>query len=210
MQAETTNFILPKKFGVGSLLAVTFGLLMCVAVNGCATREKPSAASAPSDVNDLQPYLRIDSGDVLAYVNDGLRVWKFTRDSLEDKRGVWLTLDVVCDLVDGQIYPERRAPNQPSQKMTSVGVAPWPDSSSGWLRGKEKSEAVFAELTRDPEFVFKGDAWTVVVNIFNRDGSLDRWEFAGNVEPETNLLQARRIDIARLKPPGTFSWAYLP
>ncbi len=78
-----------------------------------------------------------------------------------------------------------------------------------WLRGSEKSVAVLKDLCKDPQFMFQEDTWTVVFNIFTFDGSVDRWKVIGEHDPKANKNQILNIDVAPLKPAGTFSWPYI-
>ena len=77
---------------------------------------------------------------------------------------------------------------------------------SSWLRAKEKREAVLRELCSDPQFVFEGNKWKVVFNVFKKDGSVDKWEVVGEHYPEKRYNQVEKVEIRTLKPKGTFSW----
>jgi hypothetical protein len=111
---------------------------------------------------------------------------------------------VVGQAVDAQIDP---SPLNPKTLVASTVNADFRDSSD-WLRRTEKSEAVFKELAREPKFVVEGGDWTVVFNVFNIDGRVDRLRVAGHHDPEANLMRIRQVDIARVKPPGSFRWPF--
>ena len=73
-----------------------------------------------------------------------------------------------------------------------------------WLQGREKNEAVFKSLCKDPHFKFEGNKWSVTFNVFEADGSVDKWEVTGEYDTETQSNKIYTIDISRLKRKGTF------
>jgi hypothetical protein len=210
-----------KRTEFASPLAVTLGLLTWIAANGCATSNKPAAVvptSSPksaASVDSCSPvsYFQLDSGTLLDDHNKGLRKWEFTREATDNKQRVTLILEAICgSMVEQVLYPfEPSYYSRPA--MTSV-----PSTSMGWrpvtlLQMKDRNEpneAIVADLIRDPEFVFWKDRWSTVVNVFTRDGAVEQCVLVGNVEPGTNLLQIRRMDIAHLKPRGTYRWGRIP
>jgi hypothetical protein len=216
MQSEIGHITLQKKTEVGSLFVATLGWLIWITAGGCESSEKPAVAppratanaSGSIDVNSPVPYFHADSGEILASINQVFRLVGLKRDTLDKKCRVWEVLDEVCDSSVKLIHP-----GPPYQhligRVASVGSASCGVPPEDWLGGTEESLAIATELTRDPEFVFKGNDWTVVLNVFNRDGSVDRWRLAGSLEPGTDLMLAERIDIAHLKPPGSFVFRFL-
>lgn len=144
-------------------------------------------------------YVHVDSGSELIAINEILMEYKFTRQDFDSPQSVDSFLAEVIALQQG-----------------SIGLTP--GSSFGlrgmglldeWLRGTEKDEAVLRELCEDPEFVFDGDVWTVVFNVFRPDGAVDRWRVVGEHDSRANVNEIWGIRVAPLKPPGTFSYALI-
>jgi hypothetical protein len=216
MKRGTIYITSQERIGTGGVFVVVFGLLVFAEGSGCGPSKTPSVVRptttpntpAATDVNSLGLYFTVSSGPVLARVNDAWQVWGVTRDTLDDKVDVWSLFVQTCGFVDELTNPDHA-------RITSwmfVGARAMFKGPSDWLREKDRNEpneVVVAELFRDPEFVFKGADWTVVVNVFRLDGRVDRWELAGNMERETKLLRAKRIHVAPLKPVGTYQWPFL-
>ena len=72
------------------------------------------------------------------------------------------------------------------------------------LQGKEKRKEALLELCRDPQFVFEGSQWTVVFNVFQMGGSVERWEVTGAFDAENQCNKIRTVDTTLIRPEGTF------
>jgi hypothetical protein len=216
MQIEMSLTSLRRKREIERLFTAAFGLLLCVAATGCGPSKTPSVVrptttanmTTATDANSLGFYFTVDSGPVLAQVNDAWRVWRFTRDAVGNRMDVWNILGQTCGFVETLVNPDHVGVSSRMFAGATV-MCNWP---SEWLREEDRNEpnkAIVAELLRDPEFVFKGADWTVVVNVFRADGRVERWELAGNMERETRLMRVKRIHVAPLKPVGTYQWPFL-
>jgi hypothetical protein len=218
MRLRVVCIILRKRTEFVSPLAVTLGLLTWIAANGCATPNRPaevaptSAPKPSGSVDSSSPvsYFQL-SGRSLDGLNDGLREAEFTREATDNKQRVAFEIGGFCaGRVEMVLYPYD--PNRHAA-MAFAPVANITAHPLEWLQMKDRNEpneAIVADLIRAPEFVFWKDRWSTVVNVFTRDGRVEQCVLVGNVEPSTNLLQIRRMDIAHLKPRGTYQWGRIP
>ena len=85
-------------------------------------------------------------------------------------------------------------------KFNSVGT---------WVDENKKKEVLFRKLCHDLEFVFEGEKWTVVFNVFYPDGSVKEWKIIGEFDPNTNSNKIYEIDRRIIKRKGTFSYLQL-
>ena len=164
------------------------GTIMCLfvvflTISGCSK-------SSEDDVMDI-------SAQELAVINESLKDYVFIKQDFDDPERIesflpeLVALHYNSYLLMGSSVTLRR--------MERSGV-------SAWMRAKEKSEAVLRGLCSDPQFVFEGNKWKVVFNVFKKDGGVDKWQVVGKHDPENEYNQIDKIEIITLKPKGTFSW----
>jgi hypothetical protein len=131
----------------------------------------------------------------ISTINESLKDYRFTRQDFNEPQEfdsflhklVVLYYDAPAHLVCSSI----------AWRMIENGV-------DSWLQGAEKSEAVLKKLCRDPEFMFEGNKWIVVFNVLKPDGSVDKWKAVGEHDPENNTNRIEKIEVAALRPKGTF------
>ena len=108
----------------------------------------------------------------LFVINESLKDYRFIREDFDDPDRVWSFLQRLV----GLYY-------QVPHLLIGSSVTLWQMERDGdlstWLGGKEKSEAVLRELCQDPKFVFEGNKWKVIFNVFKPDGSVDKSEVVG-------------------------------
>jgi hypothetical protein len=216
MRLEWPSSTLGRKPKLGNLFASLFGLLTFVAVNGCAESERDrvpppavrATASNPGDANRPAPFFQVDSRKELEPINKAFQGYRFTRRDFDNGMKVWQCLELVSQLV--HIETTGASVGAVHLNTTLVGSTAFGMDPNEWLRVRDaKSEAVFRELTRAPQFLLQGDNWTITFNVFHRDGRVDQWMVAGSHDPKASIVQLRRAEVARLKPPGTFRWPYM-
>ena len=152
-------------------------------VSGCSK-------SGEDDIMDV-------SAQDMDVINESLRDYMFSKQDFNEPNSVWAFLQELAAL------------HYDSYPLVGSGGTLWSikrDDISSWLRAKEKSEAVFRELCSDPQFVFEGNKWIVVFNVFKKDGGVDKWEVVGEHDPDNKYNQVEKVEISILKPKGTFSW----
>jgi hypothetical protein len=142
-------------------------------------------------------YVFVNAKAELIAVNQILESYRFTRKDFADPQKA-------CSFISEVIFLCRRPPFELATGLTlrtmeRVGL-------KGWLQGTEESEAALKALFRDLEFVFEESRWTVSFNVLVPDGGVDRWTLIGQHNAQTNTNEVWDVDIARVKPAGTFSW----
>jgi len=159
--------------------------IVFLTVVGCSKSGKDEAAGvSPPD---------------LAVINDSLKDHRFIKEHFKDPDRVrYFLADVVMFSCNN--YYQEIATNESLKRMVRT------NSVKGWLRGKEKNEAVFRELWTDPTVELEGNKWKLVFNVFRPDGSVEMWEVVGKNDPEREYNQIDKIEITTLKPKGTFSY----
>jgi hypothetical protein len=140
-------------------------------------------------------YIRVNRGTDLIVINESLRKSRFTRYHFDNPNMVDELLWTVISLHTGH-----------GSLRLIPSSSPAMSRPSDWLHGTERNEAVFRELSREPEPTFKGNKWTVVFNVFKSDGSVDCWRLVGRHDPKANVNEILQIDTKPLKPPSTFSF----
>lgn len=145
-------------------------------------------------------YVHVNSGAELLAISEIVGEFKFTRQDFDDPHKVHFLLGEIASLHQG---PGRCAGSGVMLRKTM-------GRDFEWLRGTEEDGAVLRELSRDPHFTFDGNTWSVMFNVFKADGSVDRWRVVGEHDPQANRNQILNIEIAPLKPAGTFSWPFMP
>jgi hypothetical protein len=144
-------------------------------------------------------YIYVNSGAELVGINEILGESKFTRQDFNDSGKA----DDLLSEISGLHQGGGRCPASSHTLRNTMG------HDEEWLHGTEKSVAVLKDLFKDPQFVFEGDTWTVVFNVFKFDGSVDRWKVIGEHDANANKNQILNIEITPLKPARTFSWPYI-
>jgi hypothetical protein len=142
-------------------------------------------------------YIHLNSQAELVGINAVVTEDRFTRADFNDPEKVHSLLARIAGLHQGV----RHCPG--SSVALRRGLDSW------WLRGTEKDGAVLRELCEDPVFAFEGNTWTVVFNNFKADGAVDRWRVIGDHDPQRNRNEILNIEVAPLKPPGTFFWPFI-
>jgi len=135
------------------------------------------------------------SAQELAVINNSLIDYMFLKRHFDEPDRVWAFLQELAVL------------HYDSYPFVASGGTLWlvkQNEISSWLKAKEKSEDVFRELCPDPQFMFEGNQWKVVFNVFKKDGSVDKWQVEGEHYPPKKYNQVEKIEITTLKPPGTF------
>jgi hypothetical protein len=182
-------------------------LLTFIGANGCAgvrtSAGEPSgpsgAASASTDVNVPIPYFRLGPAAELNALNEQLREYRFTRYHFDNPGMVIGFLAKIKDYVRAHVDPNVRG--IPSHYLGY-------ERNSSWLRGTQTSEAILIDLSRDPDVVLNGNDWTIISNMFRADGGVDQWRLTGAHDPQANINRITHLDVARLKPAGTFRYPY--
>lgn len=163
------------------------GTIMCLfifflTISGCSkSSEDDATGGSPPD---------------LSIINESLKSYMFVRQDFEDPEKVWPFLQTLVGLYYGS--PHHLIGSSVTLRSIERG------DISSWLRGREKSEAVFRELCLDPQFLFEGNKWKVLFNVFKPDGSVDKWEVVGEHDPENEYNHIEKIETNTLKPKGTF------
>ena len=147
-------------------------------------------------------YIQVNSREGIAAMSEILREYRFTRQYFDDVEEVHWFLETLVGLYGNT--PGCYVGSSIMLRISEVG-----GGVSSWLQGHEKSEAVLRSLCCDPQFMFDGDRWKVVFNVFKPGGAVDQWSVAGTFDASADANTIYNIHIDSLKPKGTFShWVY--
>lgn len=133
----------------------------------------------------------------LSAINENLKEHEFIIKHFEDPKKVDSFLIKLVTLYCDGLYQEIASPIT-LKRMERT------NSIEAWLRGKEKNEIVLRKLCKEPEIIIEGNKWKIVFNVLRRNGSVEKWEVAGENDSEFNQIDKIEIKILRSK--GTFSW----
>ena len=147
-------------------------------------------------------YVQVNSKDGIEALNEIFQGYNFPRSGFEDIAKVDSFLTFLVELYGDFTYCF--VGSSFFVKWTERTQAVY-GGTADWLQGSEKDIAVFLDLCRDPVFVFRGNIWTVVFNVFKGSGSVDRWRVTGQFDPKAEGITISTIDIINIKPKGTFS-----
>jgi hypothetical protein len=140
-------------------------------------------------------FIRVNRGPELIAINEALEKVRFTRYHFDNSGMVY---ELLWQVISRYMY------------NSSVRFLPSCDPlmlrPAYWLHGTERDEAVFRDLSREPEFTFTGNRWTTAVNVFKSDGSVDSVRVTGKHDPTANVNTILRVSVTPLRPAGTFSF----
>lgn len=144
------------------------------------------------------------SAQEIKIINYKLKDHMFMKRHFDDQDRILAFLHELATLQCYDSPPFQRYDSPPFIASGGTLLSVRRDNISSWLRGKEKSEAVFRKLCPDPLLTFEADKWKVVFNVFRKDGSVEKWQVVGKHYPEKRYNQIEKIKISLLKPRGTF------
>lgn len=144
-------------------------------------------------------YIQINCPSGIPALNEILSEYTFAKEDFDDRKKTHYFLEEIehyygavgGSCVASSVFLETDARKEMGDR-------------ADWLQGKEKNEAVLVRLCKDPRFEFEGNKWRVTFNVFEPDGSVDKWEVTGEYDPGTQSNKIHTIDVSRLKRRGTF------